>query len=89
MENVKMDNDKGIKFSRFRVNRLNFKDNSFPESVELSSHYFSNMSKQQLSAIQLAAILTKDEATNLMRVLNDIASRVENEIRDGLIEAKS
>ncbi len=84
-----MNNDKGIKFSKFRVTRLNLGDTYFPESVDLSSHYFSNMSEQKLSAIQLAAVLTKDEATALMRALNDIAMRVESEIKDRITETNS
>lgn len=84
-----MNNDeKGIKYSAFQVTAVNFEGNGFPKSVNLASYYFRNMSDQKISPIELAAKLTEDEGTSLMRMLNNIAARIEEEIREGLEKHK-
>ncbi len=80
------DDKEGIKFSAFQVKAINFQGNGFPKSVNLASYYFANVSDQNISPVELSANLTQDEATALMKVLNNIAARVEEEIREGLEE---
>lgn len=84
-----MSETEGIKYSKFRVTGVHLDGKGWPVSVDLASYYFRNLSDGKIGDVGLQAALTDSESKELMRVLNDVATRVENELREKLGQTKS
>ena len=79
-----MSESQGIKYSQFQVTDVTFDGKNWPTSVNLASYYLRNISNSNVGVINLTATLTKEESVELMRVLNDIATRIEKQLSDSL-----
>jgi hypothetical protein len=67
--------------SKFRVIQLHFDEEDNPVRVGLHSNFFKNALHQKVSAVVLEGDLTAEERTALAKLLNDIALRVEKDLR--------